>query len=542
MLPQYSSSYLPTNVKFALLNLGVEIKDGPAAKGNKANMDSKTNSKANTAVAERSMVIIEQGGLQEKDGCYGDLSLVSSKFKDSRVWADMANLSPNTTVWLRGRLHAVRAKGKFAFLVLRRGVDSCQVLVEDGQHGMSREACKWISKVSNESVVDIFGDVVSVDKPINSVSAKNVEIRARKMFVVSLAANTLPFQLEDAARPVPADGKEKEGVISVGQDVRLDNRWIDVRTPTNNAIFKIQSRVCQFYRQFFLDRDFVEIHTPKLTPGVSEGGANVFKLKYFGTPACLAQSPQLYKQMAISSDLMNVFEIGPVFRAEDSNTHRHCTEFTGMDFEMEIKQHYHEVLHVLGDLFISIFDNLNKHCQAELKAIHAQFPFSPLLYLRETLVLSFKDAVALLRADGETMGDFDDFSTPQEKRLGKIVREKYKTDFYIVDKYPKSARPFYTMPCPFDPNYTNSYDVFVRGEEITSGAQRVHDYTLLRQRIIEFGIPLESIQPYLESFRYGAWPHGGAGIGLERVVMLFLGLDNIRKSSLFPRTPARLTP
>jgi aspartyl/asparaginyl-tRNA synthetase len=217
-------------------------------------------------------------------------------------------------------------------------------------------------------------------------------------------------------------------------------------------------------------------------------------------------------------------------------------EFTGLDFEMEIKQHYTELTKLLGELFTYIFEQLNNYCKAELNAVQLQYPFQPLQYLKETLVLSFKEAVAMLREAGENIGDFEDFSTPQEKFLGRLVKAKYNTDFYIVDKYPKTARPFYTMPCPEDPRYTNSYDVFLRGEEITSGAQRIHDYQMLKDNLIAYGIPLDTIAPYLESFRNGAWPHGGAGIGLERVVMLFLGLDNIRKSSLFPRTPGRLTP
>jgi aspartyl/asparaginyl-tRNA synthetase len=192
-----------------------------------------------------------------------------------------------------------------------------------------------VGKLTNETVIDIYGDIVKTEKPINSVTQSDVEVRARRVFVVSLASNSLPFQLEDAAKPWTSHGgdqkaeaateakkEEKSGHITVGQDIRLDNRWIDIRVPAHHGIFKIQSRVSQYFRQYFIDKDFIEIHTPKLTPGVSEGGANVFKLKYFDTPACLAQSPQLYKQMAVSADLMNVFEIGPVFRAEDSNTHR----------------------------------------------------------------------------------------------------------------------------------------------------------------------------------------------------------------------------
>lgn len=148
----------------------------------------------------------------------------------------------------------------------------------------------------------------------------------------------------------------------------------------------------------------------------------------------------------------------------------------------------------------------------------------------------------LLREANVTIGDFDDFTTPQEKKLGTIIKAKYDIDFYIVDRYPLGARPFYTMPCPDDPRYTNSYDVFVRGEEITSGSQRIHDVELLKKRAKECDIPENNIEKYLESFKYGSFPHGGAGIGMERVVMLFLGLDNIRKTSMFPRTPGRCAP
>jgi len=214
----------------------------------------------------------------------------------------------------------------------------------------------------------------------------------------------------------------------------------------------------------------------------------------------------------------------------------------GLDFEMEIKQHYHEILKVLGDLFVFIFDSINKNCEKELKAVGAQHAFQPLKYRKETLVIPFPEAIALLRESGEQIGDFDDFSTPQEKKLGKLVKAKYDTDFYIIDRYPLGARPFYTMPNPIDPRYTNSYDVFVRGEEITSGAQRIHEVPLLKKRAAECGIPESNIAAYLESFKYGAWPHGGAGIGLERVVMLFLGLPNIRMTSMFPRAPNRCAP
>ncbi len=305
---------------------------------------------------------------------------------------------------------------------------------------------------------------------------------------------------------------------------------------------RLQSRVAQFFRDFFLDRDFVEIHTPKIIPGVSEGGTEVFSLKYFGQDVCLAQSPQLYKQMAVISDLFKVFEVGPVFRAENSNTHRHMCEFTGMDFEMEIKEHYHEVTDVIGQLFVYMFDRIAEKCGADLEAVNKQYGFEPLKYRRETLVLQFDDVIKMLNDAGEKIAPFTDVNTTQEKLLGRLVRAKYDTDFYIVERYPSSVRPFYTMPCPDDDRYSNSYDVFVRGEEIISGAQRIHDVSLLSRRALDKGVPLASIQSYLDSFKFGAYPHGGCGIGLERVVMLYLGLDNIRKTSMFPRTPQRVTP
>jgi len=512
-------------------------------------------------VPERKAPIVDDYKTAE----FGDLVMIQSSYKSGRDWQEISEINTEKIgqeVWIRARLATTRAPGKFAFVMLRRGFHTIQAVASslEGPGNVSRDCVKFIGKIPTESVVDIFGVLSKPEQPVASASISDVEIQIRKMFVVSAAFPVLPFQLSDASQPVEfgadahgdqneeveekssKEAKEKGGVITVTQKSRLDNRWIDLRTPANHAIFRLQSRICQFYRAYFTNEGFVEIHTPKITPGVSEGGANVFKLKYFNQDACLAQSPQLYKQMAVVSDLFKVFEIGHVFRAEDSNTHRHMCEFIGMDFEMEIKEHYHEILKVLGDMFISVFDNINKHCQAELAAVNKQYAFEPLMYKKETLILSFAEAVALLREAGEQMGDFDDFSTPQEKKLGRIVKEKYQTEFYIVDRYPLSVRPFYTMPCSDDARYSNSYDVFLRGEEITSGAQRVHDVELLKKRAEACGIPMDNIAKYVESFKYGAFPHGGAGIGLERVVMLFLGLDNIRKTSMFPRTPNRLEP
>jgi len=322
----------------------------------------------------------------------------------------------------------------------------------------------------------------------------------------------------------------------------LNNRVVELRTPANQAIFKIQSAVCTLFREYLLKNDFTEIHSPKLISAASEGGAEVFKVQYFDGNAYLAQSPQFYKQMAICADMDRVFEIGPVFRAEKAFTHRHLTEFMGLDLEMAFKEHYHEVLDMLDGLFIHMFDGLATHCAKELEIINQQYPFEPLKYLKPTLRLKFADAIAMLKAAGEQCGEMEDLNTAREKVLGRLVKEKYNTDFYILDRFPLEVRPFYTMPAPDDIRYSNSYDFFLRGEEIISGAQRVHDPKLLVERLKALKINPSSVQDYIDAFKYGAPPHAGGGIGLERVVMFYLGLKNIRMSAMFPRDPKRLTP
>lgn len=279
------------------------------------------------------------------------------------------------------------------------------------------------------------------------------------------------------------------------------------------------------------------------SPSLALCACSVFTLKYFGTDACLAQSPQLYKQMATAcSDLERVFEIGPVFRAENSNTHRHLCEFHGLDMEMVINEHYYEVLDVFSELFTYIFDGLNSRFKKEIEVVRAQHPFADLQYSKPALRITYAEGLALLKEDGWNVPFGDDLSTAQEKALGAIVKRKYATDFFMMDKYPFAIRPFYTMPDPENPALSNSYDFFLRGEEIVSGAQRVHDPELLARLAGEKGIRVDTIQSYVDSFKHGALPHGGGGVGLERVVMLFLGLNNIRKAALYTRDPKRLTP
>lgn len=248
--------------------------------------------------------------------------------------------------------------------------------------------------------------------------------------------------------------------------------------------------------------------------------------------------------MAISSDMNRVFEVGPVFRAEKSHTRRHLCEFTGLDLEMAIDDHYMETLEVIHTMFKHIFTGLETRFAKELHVIRQQYFSEPLEFTDAPCVLHWPEAMQILKDEGFDMGDeLGDLSGAMELALGAAVKETYGTDFFMLDKYPSTIRPFYTMPDADDPRYSNSYDIFIRGMEICSGAQRCHDADMVMKLLKDKGVdPGPGLESYVESFRHGVSPHAGAGIGLERVVFLYLGLDNVRKASMFPRDPNRCTP
>lgn len=501
---------------------------------------------------------------------WGEL-FIQSDVETQREWALIGDLTPamaGKLVWIRARVATSRKQGKMlCFLQLRQSIHTAQAVV----YSKDGDIVPFAANIPRESVVDVLGELTVPKDPIASCTASGIELQVKKVFCVSRSMPELPLQLEDAGRPDPELAADPS-LPRVNQDIRLNHRIIDLRTAANQAIFRCQSGVCQLFRTSLRSKGFTEIHSPKLIGAASEGaGAEVFKVEYFGGDAFLAQSPQLYKQMALMADLERVFEVGPVFRAENSFTHRHMTEFTGLDMEMTFMEHYHEVLDVLDQTFNAVFDGLNAQYKPELEAIRKQHPFKDLRYKYPCLRFKYPEAMKLLRDHGPALlkkkaaaetdatekqalldrvegvaahGDTDDIGTADEKLLGEIVGDVHGQDFYIIDKFPAYIRPFYTMPDPDDPSLSNSYDIFIRGEEVTSGAQRIHDPQMLLARAASMDPPVDltPIQAYVDSFKYGAFPHAGGGIGLERVVMLFCALPNIRKSSLFPRDPRRLSP
>lgn len=453
-------------------------------------------------------------------------------------------------VWVRARLATLRVKGKSTFVVLRQhSLHTLQALKfkdaeDDGNNAAA--IAKFFKSLPLETLVDVRG--VIVEASVASCTQTNVELQIERAYCVSRALPTLPFLMADAQRSeaeIQASLQTERPYVRVLPDLRLEYRWLDLRVPAHNATLRLQAAVCKLFRETLASRGFVEIHSPKLIAGESEGGAEVFRTDYFGRRATLAQSPQLFKQMAISADLPGVFEVGPVFRAENSNTSRHLCEFTGLDIEMPIDWHYSEVIRTVHEVLVAVFKGLETEYASELAAVRRMYPSEPpaLPADGQPCVVHWPDMVELLRAAGVPREDpMADLSSEEERLLGRIVKEKYGSDLFFVDRYPSTVRPFYTMPSRDQPEYSNSYDAIFFGQEIASGAQRCHDPEMLEARCAELGVPTGPLQPYIDSFRHGVPPHGGVGLGLERIVQLYLGLDNIRKAVMFTRDPLRLSP
>jgi aspartyl-tRNA synthetase len=344
---------------------------------------------------------------------FGDMARIMSRSRTGREFVNLVDLGtiyqPGDTVWLRGRLHSIRVKGGSCFLVLRQdSFNTVQaVFFKDSERPeFSQKMIKYLKSLTEESVIDLEGTLVASE--VRSCSVQNVELQISRVHSVAKANPILPFLVEDASRSeaeVDASQETDRPYPRLGQELRLDNRWMDLRAPANNAILRVQSMVCQLFRESLYSQGFVEIHTPKLVAGESESGAGVFTTDYFGQTACLAQSPQLYKQMAISSDLTRVFEVGPVFRAENSNTRRHLCEFTGLDLEMAINDHYMETLEVIHSMFRHIFTGLESRLAKELAIIREQYPSEPCTFTDEPCVIHWPEAMEIIEQEGLDVGD-----------------------------------------------------------------------------------------------------------------------------------------
>ncbi|KAI7775619.1 aspartyl-trna synthetase [Diaporthe eres] len=428
---------------------------------------------------------------------------------------EVTELSEGAEVTFRARIHHQRNVSKHLdFLLFRDQTHSIQgVLQHDTSHFV-----KWVQRLEPESLVQVTGTLQAPPEPVRSATHKDLEVKIYSVHVVN-AAHDLPFDNYEPPETTQA---------------RLSNRILDLRHPSNQALFRIRAMVTRKFRDV-LDRDgFIEIQTPKLQPAATESGAEVFKVNYFGRRAFLAQSPQLAKQMTVSADFGKVYEIGPVFRAENSNTKRHLAEYTGLDIEMAIQKDYYEVIREVDSFLKEVFRTLQS--MPELEIVRQRWPSEDLIWLEETPIIPFTEGLQMLRDDGIDVEE-EDLSTRNEIRLGELVKEKYKTDYYVLDKFPANARPFYTHKDATDPKWTNSFDMFIRGQEICSGGQRIHDAARLRENMRQIGMSEDGMEHYLAAFDLGAPPHAGAGLGLERILAWTLQLVDVRYATLYHRDP-----
>ena len=495
----------------------------------------------------------------EEDVPWVNLETVAEEFQDT---SKMDEAGGPHIVFKAVVANSRGQSAKLAFMELEQDYNTIQAVIAASET-LSRQMVKFATSIPSQSVVIVHALVKKPKEPVKSTTIQHLEAHIKKIYVEGRADQQLPMQVADAERPIPLEGEEEQKAEDDGRPIvqlntRLNNRVIDLRARHNQAIFRIKMGVVELFKEFLLTHNFIDVQSPALLGAPSEGGANVFEVTYFGGKAYLAQSPQLYKQMLIAARYRRVMAVGPVFRAENSNTARHLTEFTGLDMEMALsKKDYHEVVGLLENLMLHIFKGLRARYSKETDLVRSIYHVEDFKLPEAGKVprLSFSEGIAMLREDGVEVGDMDDLSTPDEKRLGALVLKKYGTDFYVLDKYPLAVRPFYTMPDPStygkdpsNPNagFSNSYVFFMRGQEIMSGAQRIHQASFLEKRMREHESPVDPNSPglkdYVNAFRAGCNAHAGGGIGLERIVMLWLGLPNVRLASLFPRDPTRLSP
>ncbi|KAJ5892186.1 Aspartate--tRNA ligase [Penicillium subrubescens] len=481
---------------------------------------------------------------------YGELPLMQSQSRPREDRIALDDITPDMAgqeVYFTARLHVVRRmSAKLVFLVFRQQLTTFQGVLHELPGVSSLAMISWAEHLRVGSFLRVRGKIQKPDVPVLGCSIHDVELSIDSLHLLVKREEPVPFSVYEAEIRTNEEDKAEGRRSHIPDRTRLSNRLLDLRTATSQSIFRLQSATCNLFRGALDEQGFIEIHTPKLQGAATESGASVFKVDYFGRPAFLAQSPQLAKQMAIAADFGRVYEIGAVFRAENSNTHRHLTEYTGLDIEMAIEEHYHEMLETLDATIKNILSGVYTKYRREIDMVKHQFPSEDVVWLEKTPIIRFTDGIQMLNdsgwrdEEGKLLPTDEDLATRDEIRLGQLVKEKYGTDYYVLDKFPRGARPFYTMPDPEDDKFTNSFDMFIRGQEIVSGGQRIHEPHMLEENMRKWGINPEDMEEYLEAFRWGAPPHAGAGVGLERLLMLLLQVGNIRLTSLFHRDPKSL--
>ena len=420
---------------------------------------------------------------------------------------DLDHMNSGDSVTLKGWAQDIKTMKSVGFIILRDSTGLTQVTVKKDSEFFDK-----LGSMNRESVIEVDGKI-----PEKIMSKIGREIIISGLAILNTAEVPLPLGITDE--------------VEVDPDTRYNNRFLDLRKERNHVIFQIKSALLWGIRNYLMTNGFMEVQTPKTVSAATEGGAELFRVKYFEKDIFLNQSPQLYKQMLIASGIERVFEVGPAFRAEEHNTPRHINEFTSIDIEMAFADH-NDAMKMLENAISSGVSNFLKNVpDADKISLMKETPKIPFPKI------TYNECVNLINRNGGKQEFGEDISNENLKIIGKMF-----DNFYFITNWPTSVRPFYTAVLDEDPSLTKSYDLQFREIELTSGAQRIHDPNELRKRIESKGLNSENFEFYIKTFRYGMPPHAGWGLGLERLTQVVLGLQNIREASLFPRDRTRVFP
>ncbi len=418
-----------------------------------------------------------------------------------------------TEVRVNGAIHTIRDMGTVAFIILRKREGLVQCVYEEGVSKFN------LKDVKEADTVEVSGMLERSEKAPNGI-----EIRLGELKILSEPAEPMPLPIS-------------KWKLNTSLEAKLNYRPISLRNIRERAKFRIQEGIVRGFRDFLYQEGFTEIHTPKIGAKSAEGGANLFRLEYFHRPAILQQSPQFYKQMMVGV-FDRVFETAPVFRAEKHNTKRHLNEYTSLDFEMGYIDGFEDIMAMETGFLQYTMALLEKEYARELKILDIKVPKT-----KEIPAVRFDEIKRLVaeKYDRKIKNPFD-LEPEEEMLISRYAKEEWDADFVFVTHYPSKKRPFYAMDDPADSTYTLSFDLLFRGMEITTGGQRIHDYHELLAKMEKRGMTDEGMEQYLSAFKHGMPPHGGLGIGMERLTMKMMNEDNVRETTLFPRDLSRLEP
>lgn len=433
-----------------------------------------------------------------------DVYEISGLLKDDLV---------GSVVTVNGAVHTIRNMGNIAFVILRKREGLLQCVYEEGKIDFD------LSKLKEAATVECKGTLRKSEKAPNGI----------EIFLDTIKILSTPYE----PMPIPI-AKWK---MDTSLETLLNLRPISLRNVRERAKFKIQEGIVRGFRDYLHQEGFTEIRTPKITAKGAEGGSNIFKLDYFSKKAVLAQSPQFYKQTMVGV-YDRVFEVAPVFRAEKHSTSRHLNEYTSMDFEMGYIDGFEDIMEMETKVLQYILKLLKEEYAKELEILKVELPKAD-----QIPAVRFDDAKQRVAEKYQRkIRNPYDLEPEEEVLISQYFKEECDADFVFVTHYPSKKRPFYAMDDPEDKRFTLSFDLLFRGMEITTGGQRIHDYQEILKKIEERGMETEGMEPYLMIFKHGMPPHGGLGIGLERLTMKMLNETNVRETTLFPRDLNRLEP